>query len=150
MKKILVGLDGSTASLNALKYAVKTAKITGAEIIGVSVINEPSYKEYYADISERLKTEAEAFLKTAKDKFAGEGVNIITEISYGVPDEILANIAKKDKDITMIVVGASGKGRGSRIFAGSQTMALVNQVASGLPCAVVVVTGAGEEFLQRV
>lgn len=150
MKKILVGLDGSTASMNALKYAVKTAKSIGAEIIGVSVINEPSYSEYYADISSKLKAETEAFLSATKDKFAGEGIVITTNISYGTPDEVLAEIARKDKDIAMIVVGASGKGRGSRIFAGSQTHALINQVAGGLPCVVVVVPGYDEEFLNRI
>lgn len=150
MKKILVGLDGSDASINALKYAIKTAKGLGAEIIGVTVINEPPYKEYYADISGKLKVEAEAFFAKIKEKFGREDVRISTEIASGVPDEILAGIAKKDKDIAMIVVGASGKGRGSRIFAGSHTVALVNQVAGGLPCAVVVVTGDNEEFLQRM
>ncbi len=150
MKKILVGVDGSDAAMNAVSYAVKTAKCIGAEIIAVSVINEPSYKEYYADISGKIKAETEAFLSAAKEKFAGEGVNITTEISYGTPDEVLAEIARKDKDIAMIVVGASGKGRGSRIFAGSQTHALVNQAAGGLPCAVVVVTGDNQEFLERM
>lgn len=150
MKKILVGLDGSNASINALKYAIKTAKNIGAEIVGLTVINEPPYKEYYADISVKLKAEAESFFTKIKEKFGGEGINITTEIATGVPDEVLVEIAKKDKDVSMIVVGASGKGRGSRIFAGSNTVALVNQVAAGLPCAVVVVTGDNEEFLERM
>ncbi|MCX8031135.1 MAG: universal stress protein [Thermodesulfovibrionales bacterium] len=150
MKKILVGLDGSNASMNALNYAIKLAKGIGAEVIGVTVINEPLYKEYYADISAKLKVEAEAFFEKVKEKFQVEGIKISTEIASGIPDEVLAEIAKKDKEIAMIVVGASGKGRGSRIFAGSNTVALVNQVAAGLPCAVVVVTGEGEEFLQRI
>lgn len=150
MKKILVGIDGSAASMNAVSYAVKTAKCIGAEVIGVSIINEPSYKEYYIDISGKIKAETEVFLSAAKEKFAGEGVKITTDIFNGTPDEVLAGIARKDKDIAMIVVGASGKGRGSRIFAGSQTLALVNQVAGGLPCAVVVVPGDNEEFLNRI
>ena len=150
MKKILVGVDGSDASMNAVRYAVKTAKQIGAEVIAVSVINEPSYKEYYADISGKIKAEAERLLLAAKEKFAGEGVNITSKVSYGTPDEVLAEIARQDNDIAMVVVGASGKGRGSRIFAGSQTHALVNQVAGGLPCAVVVVTGDNQEFLKRM
>lgn len=150
MKKILVGVDGSAASMNAIIYAVKMAKYIGAEIFIVSVINEPSYKEYYTDISGKINAETEIFLSAAKEKFAGEGVKITTEISNGTPDEVLAEIARQDKDITMIVVGASGKGRGSRIFAGSQTLALVNQVAGGLPCAVIVVPGDNEEFLNRI
>ncbi len=147
MKKILVGLDGSDASINALAYAAKMAKFIGAEIIGVSVINEPPYKEYYADISAKIKAEMEAFLATAKTKFVSEGMPLTTQIFSGIPDEVLADIARKDNDVVMIIVGASGKGRASRIFAGSHTRALVNQSASDLPCAVVVVN---EECLKRI
>lgn len=150
MKKILVGLDGSHASMNALKYAIKMAKNMEAEIVALTVINEPPYKEYYHDISAKLKAEAESLFTKIRKIFEGEGVNITTEIATGVPDEILAEIAKKDKDVSMIVVGASGKGRASKIFAGSHTVALVNQVASGLPCAVVVVTGYNDEFIERM
>ena len=42
----------------------------------------------------------------------------------------------------MIVVGASGRGRGSRVIVGSKTHALVNQVAAGLQCPVIVVPGS--------
>jgi nucleotide-binding universal stress UspA family protein len=148
--KILVGIDGSDASMNAAIYAVKMAKRLGAEVIAVSVINESAYKEFYADISEKIKAETERFLSTAKEIFAEQGINIITQIAYGVPDEVLAERAVQDKDIAMLVVGASGKGRVARIFAGSQTHALINRVAAGLPCAVVVVTGNNQEFLQRM
>ena len=40
MKKILVGIDGSHASVNALKYAVKMARLLRADIVGIAVINE--------------------------------------------------------------------------------------------------------------
>ena len=55
MKKILVGIDGSQASMNAVKYAAKMAKLIGGEVLGINVINEPSYREYYNDISEKLR-----------------------------------------------------------------------------------------------
>jgi len=40
MKKILVDIDGSRASINPLKYPIKIAKSTGAEILRVNVINK--------------------------------------------------------------------------------------------------------------
>ena len=98
MKKILVGIDGSQASMNALKYAVKMAKLIGGEIAGVNVINEPSYREYYKDISDKLKTEAEGILKKAAAEVEKEGVKIKTHVDVGSPDAVLAEVAKTDKD----------------------------------------------------
>lgn len=146
MKKILVGIDGSQASINALKYAAKMAKLTGAEILGVNVINEPSYREYYSDLSEKLKAESEGILKKARAEVEKEGVAIKTRVDVGSPDAVLAEVAKTDKDVVMIVVGASGRGRGSRVFVGSKTHALVNHIAAGLQCSIVVVPEAPRIF----
>lgn len=150
MKKILVGIDGSQASLHALKYAVRLAKLINGEIIGINVINEQSYSEYYKDISEKLKREAEDVLKKAVSMVQADGITIKTEVDTGAPDTVLAEVAKTDKDVAMIVVGASGRGRGSRVFIGSKAHALVNYVASGLPCPVIVVPGTSEDFLKRL
>jgi nucleotide-binding universal stress UspA family protein len=150
MKKILVGIDGSQASMNALKYSVKMAKLIGAEIAVVNIINEPSYREYYRDLSEKLRSEAEEILKRARTEVEKEGVAIKTHIYTGSPDAVLAEVAKTDKDVSMIVVGASGRGRGSRVIVGSKTHALLNHLAVGLECPVVVVPGSSEDFLKRV
>jgi nucleotide-binding universal stress UspA family protein len=150
MKKILVGIDGSQESINALKYAVKMAKLTGAEILGVNVINEPSYREYYRDLSDKLKTEAEGILKKAMAEVEMEGVAIKTQVDVGAPDDVLAELAKNGNNVFMIVVGASGRGRGSRVFVGSKTHALVNHIAAGLQCPIVVVPGSSDNFLRRL
>ena len=150
MKKILVGIDGSQESINALKYAVKMAKLTGSEILGVNVINEPSYREYYRDLSDKLKEEAEGILKKAVAEVEMEGVAITTQVDVGSPDDVLAELAKNGNGVVMIVVGASGRGRGSRVFVGSKTHALVNHIAAGLQCPIVVVPGSSENFLRRL
>lgn len=139
MKKILVGIDGSQESINALNYAAMMAKLIGAEILGVNVINEPSYREYYSDLSDKLKAEAEGILKKAMSEVEKEGIVIKTQVDVGSPDDVLAEVAKTDKDIVMIVVGASGRGKGSRVFVGSKTHALMNHLAAGLTCSIVVV-----------
>jgi len=150
MKKILVGIDGSKESINALKYAVKMAKLTGSEILGVNVINEPSYREYYRDLSDKLKADAEGVLKKAMAEVEMEGVAITTQVDVGSPDDVLAELAKNGNGVVMIVVGASGRGRGSRVFVGSKTHALVNHIAAGLQCPIVVVPGSSEAFLKRL
>ena len=150
MKKILVGIDGSKESINALKYAVKMAKLTGSEILGVNVINEPSYREYYRDLSDKLKADAEGVLKKAMAEVEMEGVAITTQVDVGSPDDVLAELAKNGNGVVMIVVGASGRGRGSRVFVGSKTHALVNHIAAGLQCPIVVVPGSSDAFLKRL
>ena len=150
MKKILVGIDGSKESINALKYAVKMAKLTGSEILGVNVINEPSYREYYRDLSDKLKADAEGVLKKAMAEVEMEGVAITTQVDVGSPDDVLAELAKNGNNVVMIVVGASGRGRGSRVFVGSKTHALVNHIAAGLQCPIVVVPGSSADFLRRL
>ena len=150
MKKILVGIDGSQESINALKYAVKMAKLTGSEILGVNVINEPSYREYYRDLSDKLKADAEEILKKAVAEVEMNGVAITTQVDVGSPDDVLAELAKNGNGVVMIVVGASGRGRGSRVFVGSKTHALVNHIAAGLECPIVVVPGSSEAFLKRL
>ena len=150
MKKILVGIDGSQESINALKYASRMAKLTGAEILGVNVINEPSYREYYRDLSDKLMAEAEGILKKATAEVDMEGVVIKTQVDVGSPDDVLAELARNGNNVVMIVVGASGRGRGSRVFVGSKTHALVNHIAAGLECPIVVVPGNSENFLRRL
>jgi nucleotide-binding universal stress UspA family protein len=147
MKKIVVGVDGSQASMNALKYAARMAKLIGGEIVGINVINEPSYREYYKDISNKLKNEAEAILKKARAEVEKQGVVITTRVDIGAPDDMLAEAANADQDVSMIVVGSSR--RGSRIFVGSKSHALMNHMVAGLQCPVVVVPGTSEDFLKR-
>ncbi len=150
MKKILVGIDGSRESINALKYAARMAKLTGGEVLGVNVINEPSYREYYRDLSGKLRAEAEDILKKAMAEVESDGVAIKTQVDVGSPDDVLAELAKNGSDVVMIVVGASGRGRGSRVFVGSMTHALLNHIAAGLQCPVVVVPGSSGDFLRRL
>lgn len=150
MKKILVGIDSSQASINALKFAGKMAKLTGAELLGIHVINVPSYREYYGDLKNKLAAEANDILNKAKALMEKEGISMDIQVDSGSPDIVIAEIAKKDKDISMIVLGASGRGRGARVFVGSKTQAVINQVGAGLPCAVVIVPGKSQEFLERL
>jgi len=146
MKKILVGIDGSQESINALHCATRIGKLIGAEILAVNVINEPSYREYYSDLSDKLRAEAEGILKKASIEVEKEGVTIKTLAEVGVPDDILAEKAKTDTDIVMIVVGASGRGRGSRVFVGSKTHALMNHIAAGIPCPIIVIPEGARLF----
>jgi len=151
MKKILVGIDGSQASMNAIKYAAKMARVMQADIVAINVINDlSSYNEYYKDISNKLKREAEDVLKRAEAAVQSEGVMIKTQVETGTPDVVLAERAKADPEVAMIVAGASRKGPGTKFFIRSKAHALVDQIAAGLQCPVIVVPGNDEDFLKRI
>jgi nucleotide-binding universal stress UspA family protein len=150
MKKILVSIDGSRSSINALKYAVKVARLLQAEIVGIHVINETSYSEYYQEISNKLKKEAEGVLKRVVDAVQKEGVVITTEVDTGIPDVILAQRAKTDPHVAMIVTSESRRGLGARVFIVSKAHALVDQIAAGLSCPVLVVPGNDDDLLKSI
>jgi nucleotide-binding universal stress UspA family protein len=150
MKKILVGIDGSQASINALKYAIKMARLLQAEIVGIHVINETSYSEYYKEISNKLKKEAEGVLKRVVDAVQKEGVTITTEVDFGIPDVLLAQRARTDPHVAMIVTSESKRSLGARVFIVSKAHALVDQIATGLSCPVLVVPGNNEDFLKWI
>jgi nucleotide-binding universal stress UspA family protein len=150
MKKILVGIDGSQASVHALKYAVKMARLLQAEIVGMNVINETTYNEYHKDISNKLEKEAEAVLKRVVDAVQKEGVVITTEVDTGMPDAMLARRAKTDPHVVMIVISESRRGIGERVFIVSKAHALVDQISTGLTCPVLVVPGNSEDFLKWI
>ena len=150
MKRILVGINGSQSSLNALKYAVKMARLLQAEIVGINVINDTTYGEYYKEISNKLKKEAEGVLKRVVDAVQKEGVVITTEVDIGIPDVILARRAKTDPHVAMIVTSESRRGLGARVFIVSKAHALVDQIATGLSCPVLVVPGNNDDFLKWI
>jgi nucleotide-binding universal stress UspA family protein len=152
MKKILVGIDGSQASLNAARYAVRMAKRIEGHVMAINVINEQSQSisEYYKDISHKLQREAEGVLRRAVSLIAAEGVTITTEVDFGSPDAVLAERARADQNVAMIVTAASKRSRIANLFVRSKSHALVDQVAAGLQCPVVVVPASEEDFLKRV
>jgi nucleotide-binding universal stress UspA family protein len=150
MKKILVSIDGSRSSINALKYAVKMARLLHAEIVGINVINETSYGEYYQEISNKLKKEAEGVLKRVVDAVQKEGVVITTEVDTGIPDVILAQRARTDPHVAMIVTSESRRGLGARVFVVSKAHALVDQIAAGLSCPVLVVPGNDDDLPKSI
>ncbi len=115
LKKILVGVKDDLESKSALCYAANLAKITGAELTALHVIEELEEYHFYEDIELLYKVEArkdkeEAIRKikeVSRECHLGR-VNI--EIAYGNPAKmILRESAKKDYDL--IVVGSHSKPR---------------------------------------
>jgi nucleotide-binding universal stress UspA family protein len=128
MKKILVGIDGSTESRTAADRAADLAAATGSELVLAYVISPPpalapeaSYLERW-DVAEReharkLLDEVAAATRTRR-------ITVETVMPSGAPAETLANMASQ-RDVEMVVVGHRGRGAISRVLLGSVADRLV-------------------------
>lgn len=135
-KKIVVAIDGSEQSEEAVKEAVAIAKRneTSLEILTVSDVtifdteaHNISYLLEQADIT------AKHILNKAEEIISNE-VLYNTHMVTGKPKSAIVNFVEEEKP-DLLIMGATGKGAFSRLLLGSTTAYVVNNA----PCNVLVV-----------
>ena len=111
-KKILVPTDGSEFAKKAGKHALFLSKVSGAEIVAVSVTENnfvnglPLDDEIY-QLNQILKERSEENLKEF-DELNEDDVKITHIIREGSPARVILEVAQEE-DIDLIVMGSSGK-----------------------------------------
>ncbi len=121
--RILVPTDGSDNSVRAAEYAVSVAKMLGAEIIVVYVV-DTVVLDQIARMSERdsaereLKGDGERYLKYIVNLANSEGVKASSLLAKGRPYEQIVHLAKGLK-MDLIVMGTYGRRGAERILIGS-------------------------------
>lgn len=132
MNRILVAVDGSEASLHAVRFAGQLAK-GGAVDLAVIYVSPPNLlpPHVYADVIEQIEKEERKFAAELLGKAAAEakaaGATRCEQISVtGVPAEALADVAEKDPSVSMVVVGSRGRGAVARVMLGSVADRLVH------------------------
>jgi nucleotide-binding universal stress UspA family protein len=139
MSTIVVGLDGSDAALDALRFALDEAKVRGAEVKAVNAWHIPpmAYGAGWAPTS----IDFEGFTKVAQETLdaslrkagaAESGVEIVTEVEEGQPAEVLLEAAR---GADLLVVGSRGLGGFRGLLLGSVSQ----QCSQYAPCPVVVI-----------
>ena len=128
IKKILVPMDGSKSSFDALDQAIEMARATHAMVLGLNVISflPAEFMPAVSPYKIYQKKEAGIFLERAKFRAAKHGVLFSYAIVYGNPVEQIIGIAKKKK-IDLIVIGSRGKGRVKELFLGSVSNAVLHK-----------------------
>jgi len=143
--KILVPVDGSDYSMEAVKVALKYAKATQTDIylMTVTPFMAGLDLEMSADATEKLnesmKARGEEVLSKAQGILKAEGVAAGTIISSSVSaaDEIIGFAEKEKADL--IIIGSKGLGgKATRFLMGSVAL----KVVSNAPCNVYVVKKA--------
>ncbi|MFC0198925.1 universal stress protein [Paracoccus rhizosphaerae] len=141
-RKIVVGFDGSDASLRALDFAITRAQAQGDSILIAHVLEWSPYsfltpsevEERHRRRTEELQRAETAILTPVLKRVEEAGIPVSTSIRYGHIAETLCRIAR-DEGAAMIFIGRMGdSGFASRIF--GSVAATLAQVA---PVPVVIV-----------
>jgi len=124
-KRIVVGVDGSEASIRALSWAAEQAELKGAVVEAIIVWDYPPYfgtagwvapvEAFPKDLAEQVLAET-----IAKAVGAEPRVDVRTKALYGSPAKALVD-ASADAD--QLVVGSRGHGALTGALLGSVSLA---------------------------
>lgn len=141
---VLVGVDGSAASLHALDWAASYARRVGWSLHMVCSYSLPSFTAasldggYAALDDTAIQEGAKAVLAEAQARVAGSGVPVTATVATGDAAGVLVEMSKEH---SLAVVGTRGRG--------GFTERLLGTVSSALPahshCPTVVVPHRGAE-----
>ena len=136
--KLLVPTDGSDYSKRAFEESKKIAQLTGAEVIVLHVVHNPS--DYWAyNFSYGLGLNEETIEKLGQLAIevtiggSNNSVSISTKIRWGNPAAIILDEIKKE-NIDLVVIGSHGKGFVKDVLLGS----ISNRIVQLAPCPVLV------------
>ncbi|MDQ2720576.1 MAG: universal stress protein [Bacteroidota bacterium] len=151
MKNILVPIDFSNASFNAVSYAAFLANVfnTGLLLVhaysNTSGIDEnPGAKAY--DSSDKLEAANKKLLKTQIDGIARKfTVKIKGLVMKGSPVDIIGEVAQKNHS-EIIVMGMKGKGESNSIF-GSTATSMIDKTSIPL---LIIPQNAGYQNIETI
>jgi nucleotide-binding universal stress UspA family protein len=141
--RILVGVDGSAASLDALAWAVRLAGAAGGEVTAVNAF-APGVSELSPDYAKVLRAEAERRLADwcAATTRAGSVDSLLVD---GDPNALL-DAAAQNADV--LVVGTRGAGGFAHLHLGSVAHHLAHHTQ--VPLAIVPTSAAGHQVKRIV
>jgi nucleotide-binding universal stress UspA family protein len=133
--KVLVPIDGSEASMGAVRRALEIAEKVGAEVTLMRVVQVGDFDVMLPNIREKMEREAKASLEKAKGLFDARGIKVEMVLEEGlVPANNIIRKAEEEK-FDRIVIGSTGATGLMRILMGSTAA----KVVAHAPCEVTVV-----------
>jgi nucleotide-binding universal stress UspA family protein len=134
MSKIIVGVDESAGSADAIALASSLARMTGAELMFVNVFpydTHPS-RAINAEFEAYLRQDSHELLERVRSAHGDEAVEV-----RAVPNPSAAHglhALAEQVDASLIVVGSTHTGRAGRVLPGSTAERLLH----GSPCPVAI------------
>ena len=124
-ERILVPVDGSPTSTRGLDEAIRLAKLTGADIRLVHVLDQMAFaaglENYAGDIFGILKDAGEKILGQMKERVAASGIGVTTYLSEPISGRVCDVVVDQAKAFgaDLIVLGTHGRRGVGRLFLGS-------------------------------
>jgi len=139
LEKLLVATDRSQFSDGAVKEAINFAKKCSSMIYAVSVLEtNPEYETIGANVFEKEKAEAMAYLDSVKARATNEGLRCETILHEAAdPSQAIVDEAS-GKKVDMIIVGRHGRTGLMKVLMGQ----VAAKVIAHAPCKVLVVPKA--------
>jgi nucleotide-binding universal stress UspA family protein len=135
---IVVGVDGSKASLAALDWALRQARLTGAHLHAVTTWEFPTNYGWAIPLPDDMDFAADArtildnAIDTAVAAAPGAEVEVTKSVIEGHAALVLAHVAE---GASMLVVGSRGHGE----FAGMLLGSVSEYLATHAPCPVLII-----------
>ncbi|WP_205323790.1 universal stress protein [Glycomyces sp. YM15] len=138
-ERVVVGIDGSPASLEALRWAIAYAERTGAEVEALHAWQIPTTYGTPVEVvpGERFAETAERALKGSVAEVLGDRTApvVVPVAEMGYPPKALV---ERSKEADLLVVGSRGRGGLAGTLLGSVSLHCVTHAA----CPVVVIRAA--------
>ena len=149
-RKILVAIDGSRHSQQALKKAIELARGQQSEVLGILHVRPTvetwtwaygfelaAFGDTYQEMLRTLEETSRELLEDAVEKAreaVGEGTQVVVHDEAGVVTSRVEAVVREG-DYDVLVVGSRGMGRAAGLLLGSVSQALLAK----LPCTMLVV-----------
>jgi nucleotide-binding universal stress UspA family protein len=122
-RNIVIATDGSENTQKAISYGIEIAKLSGAIVHALYVIDTSSYSTIpmdagWEEMYEILRKEGEKAIFNVKERGEAAGVEVREVLWEGHPSTEIINFAEKN-DIDLIVMGTLGKTGLDRFLLGS-------------------------------
>jgi nucleotide-binding universal stress UspA family protein len=142
MSKIIVGVEGSHGSTDAITLASELAGMTGAELMLANIFPHEQHpsRGVNAEFEAYLRKDSNELLERLRSELGDELVEI-KAVANPSPAHGLHTLAEQE-DASLIVVGSTHTGRAGRVLPGSTGERLLH----GSPCPVAV---APKGYTQR-
>ena len=139
IQKILIPTDGSDYSIRAAEYGVSVAKMLGAQItvlyvMDAVVLDQISKVAERDNVERELKQDGQRYINYVLGLAEKEGVKASSLIAKGRPFEQIVHSAK-ELNMNLIVMGTYGRRGAERILIGS----VAERVIEYSSCPVLVV-----------
>lgn len=140
--KMLLATDGSEPAKDAASFAIKLASKLGMELVALRVVDIDRYTSDWEavrnTVTKELEDHALRILRDVRDEAEKSGVSVDPQIRHGDSSREIIRFARENPEVTIIIMGASGRRRLGRQLIGSTAERVVRQVGSDLPCSVII------------